>query len=118
MKSTIFWDITPCSLLSVNRSFGGTYRLHLQSRKNKLNQPPAFTLVSCSGYFFDPEDGSDVFLRKQVAFTLVSCSPYFLDSEDGGDMFLRKQVAFTLVFCLAYFFDPEDGSDVFLRNVH
>jgi hypothetical protein len=29
VKSTIFWDITPCSLLSVNRGFGGTYRLHL-----------------------------------------------------------------------------------------
>jgi hypothetical protein len=31
MKSTIFWDITLCSLLSVNRLFGGTYR-HLLSR--------------------------------------------------------------------------------------
>jgi hypothetical protein len=33
MKSTIFWDITPCSSLSVNRCFGGTYRLHLQGRR-------------------------------------------------------------------------------------
>jgi hypothetical protein len=33
MKSSIFWDITPCSLLKVNRSFGGTYRLHLQGWK-------------------------------------------------------------------------------------
>jgi hypothetical protein len=33
LKSTIFWDITPCSLLKVNRRFGGTYRLHLQGRK-------------------------------------------------------------------------------------
>jgi hypothetical protein len=33
VKSTIFWDITPCSPLSVNRSFGGTYRLHTQGRK-------------------------------------------------------------------------------------
>jgi hypothetical protein len=32
LKSTIFWDITPCSPLSVNRRFGGTYRLHLQGR--------------------------------------------------------------------------------------
>jgi hypothetical protein len=30
MKSIIFWDITPCSLLKVNRRFGGTYCLHLQ----------------------------------------------------------------------------------------
>jgi hypothetical protein len=30
MKSTIFWDITPCSPLKVTCCFGGTYRLHLQ----------------------------------------------------------------------------------------
>jgi hypothetical protein len=28
MKSSIFWDITPCSLLKVNRRFGGIYHLH------------------------------------------------------------------------------------------
>jgi hypothetical protein len=33
LKNTIFWDITPCSPLSVDRRFGGTYRLHLQGRK-------------------------------------------------------------------------------------
>jgi hypothetical protein len=33
IKSTIFWDITRCSPLNVNRSFGGTYRLHLQNRR-------------------------------------------------------------------------------------
>jgi hypothetical protein len=36
MKSTTFWDITSCSPLSVSRCFGGTYRLHLKGRKNKL----------------------------------------------------------------------------------
>jgi hypothetical protein len=30
MKSNIFWDITPCSPLKVNRRFGGAYRLNLQ----------------------------------------------------------------------------------------
>jgi hypothetical protein len=33
MKSIIFWDIMPCSSMSVNRRFRGTYRLHLQGRK-------------------------------------------------------------------------------------
>jgi hypothetical protein len=28
---TIFWDITPCSPLSVNRRFGGTYPLHFRA---------------------------------------------------------------------------------------
>jgi hypothetical protein len=32
-KSSIFWDITPCSSWKVNRRFGGTCRLHLQGRK-------------------------------------------------------------------------------------
>jgi hypothetical protein len=26
--------------------------------------PPAFTVISCSAYFFDPEDGGDMFLRN------------------------------------------------------
>jgi hypothetical protein len=29
----IFWDITRCSSLEVNRRFGGTYCLHLQGRR-------------------------------------------------------------------------------------
>jgi hypothetical protein len=33
LKSDIFWDITPCSPLKVNRRFWGTYRLHLQGRR-------------------------------------------------------------------------------------
>jgi hypothetical protein len=30
MSSTIFWDMTPCSLV---KRFGGTYLLHLQNRR-------------------------------------------------------------------------------------
>jgi hypothetical protein len=33
--------MTPCSLLSVNRRFGGTYRLHLQGRRNMFSKKPA-----------------------------------------------------------------------------
>jgi hypothetical protein len=32
IKSFIFWDITPCSPFKANWRFGGTFRLHLQSR--------------------------------------------------------------------------------------
>jgi hypothetical protein len=28
MKSTVFWDITPCSPLKVYRRFGGTYEYY------------------------------------------------------------------------------------------
>jgi hypothetical protein len=33
LRSSVFWDITPCSPLKVNQNFGGTCRLHLQGRK-------------------------------------------------------------------------------------
>jgi hypothetical protein len=56
MKSTIFWDMTPCIPLSFSRRFGGTYHL-------LANLPPACSLV-CWTYFFDPEDGGDMFLRN------------------------------------------------------
>jgi hypothetical protein len=48
MKSTIFWDTTPCSPLSVNRRFGVTHHLHLQDRKNKLSKKPAWKQVCVS----------------------------------------------------------------------
>jgi hypothetical protein len=51
MKSSIFWDITPCSPLKFSRHFGGTYRLHLQGRRIcQASLPSDFTLISCSAY--------------------------------------------------------------------
>jgi hypothetical protein len=58
MKSTIFWDITPCSPLKVNQSFGGTYHLNLQGLATCFHS--GFLI----GVFFDPEDGDDMFLRN------------------------------------------------------
>jgi hypothetical protein len=49
-KSTVFWDLTRCSPLSVNRRFGGTYRLHLHGRKNKLSNKPAWKHVASSDF--------------------------------------------------------------------
>jgi hypothetical protein len=31
--NSIFWDVTPCSPLKVNRRFGRTYLLHFQDRR-------------------------------------------------------------------------------------
>jgi hypothetical protein len=55
LKSIIFWDVTPCSLLRCNRRFGGTYRIFCL--------PPAYLLVLLK-FFFDPEDGGDMFLSE------------------------------------------------------
>jgi hypothetical protein len=59
-KSTIFWDITPCSPLSVIQRFGGTYRLHLQRKIILL--ATCFHAGFLLSLFFDPEDGGDMFL--------------------------------------------------------
>jgi hypothetical protein len=45
-KSINVWDVMPCSALSVNRRFGGTYRLHLQGRRNKFSKIPASNQVA------------------------------------------------------------------------
>jgi hypothetical protein len=34
LKNAVFWDVSPCSSC-VNRSFGGSYRLHLQGGQNR-----------------------------------------------------------------------------------
>jgi hypothetical protein len=67
IKNYIFWDITPCSLLKVNRCFGGTCRLHLQRRKisQPRNQHEASSKQNwfLTWFIFDPEYG-DTFLRN------------------------------------------------------
>jgi hypothetical protein len=65
MKSVILWDMTPCSLSSFNRRFGGIYRLHLQGRRNKFSKTQQESRwQACWTYFYDPEDGGDMFFRK------------------------------------------------------
>jgi hypothetical protein len=60
MKCTIFWDITPCNPLSVNRRFGGTYDLHLQGRKM------SWASNQRENRWLPPEDGGDVPLKCQL----------------------------------------------------
>jgi hypothetical protein len=66
MKSSIFWDKTPCSPLKPIRCFGGTRRLHLQGRRisHARNHHEAGTKQSkLHAGLFDPEDGN-IFLRN------------------------------------------------------
>jgi hypothetical protein len=57
-----FWDITPCSALSVNRRFGGTCRLHLEGRKDKLSKKSAWKQMARL-----PSSGSKKPAWKQLA---------------------------------------------------
>jgi hypothetical protein len=56
MKSSIFWDPTPCNTLKGNRRFEGTFLLDLQGRRisRARNQREAAYL----------EDGGNMFLRN------------------------------------------------------
>jgi hypothetical protein len=75
MTSTIFWDITPCSPLKVNRRFEGTYRLHLHGRKKKASKKPAWKQVAVdfqrTTRRYIPED-STPHNRKIVRLSFIS----------------------------------------------
>jgi hypothetical protein len=80
MKSSIFWDMTLCSLLKVSRCFGETYRFHIQFQRisQARNQREA-------GSRYQAESGSACYLLH-AGFLL----DLFFDPKDGGDMFLRN----------------------------
>jgi hypothetical protein len=61
MKSSISWDITPCSPFKRNWCFEGTYYLHLQSQRRALLST-CFHARFLFCLLFDPEDGGDMFL--------------------------------------------------------
>jgi hypothetical protein len=52
VMKTIFWDITPCSSLKVDRRFRGTNNLHL-----RRHLATCFYAGTLRGLFFDPEYG-------------------------------------------------------------
>jgi hypothetical protein len=62
MKSPIFWNITPCIPLIINRRFGGPRRLHFHEPTES-----AFYLLH-TGFllclFFDHGDGGEMFFRN------------------------------------------------------
>jgi hypothetical protein len=52
IKSSVFWNVTPCSPMKVNGRFGGTYRLHFQGRwvSQKRNEHELGSKHSSSGW--------------------------------------------------------------------
>jgi hypothetical protein len=95
MKSTVFWDITPCSTLKVNRRFGVTYRLYLQGTVGfevltavAVKSTIFWDITPCSTLKVNRRFGATYRLHLQgrrisraelclpAAFLLVSCSSY------------------------------------------
>jgi hypothetical protein len=71
MKSTTFWNITQCTLFKVNRSFGGTCRLHLHGRKISRAR-----------------DQRERRWQAELCFHAGLLLDLFSDREDGGDIFV------------------------------
>jgi hypothetical protein len=59
MQSSVFWDVTPCSPLEVNRHFRGT-------AGSKFNNQACYLFHAgfLLSLFFDPEGGGDISLRN------------------------------------------------------
>jgi hypothetical protein len=72
IKSTVFWDITPCSPLKVNQCFGATYRLHLQGLRISQGRDQREGRWQAELLFFVSEDGGDMLLRKVGTLPLTS----------------------------------------------
>jgi hypothetical protein len=66
--STIFWDITPCSLVHNYRRIGAKYNLHLQDRR--MSQ--ACSKLSRLLGLFGPEDGGSAFFRNSTRLQAVT----------------------------------------------
>jgi hypothetical protein len=67
-KSTVSWDITPCSQLKVNRRFERNISPPSSGSKNKASKQALLATYYHAGFllglFFDPENGGDMFLRN------------------------------------------------------
>jgi hypothetical protein len=103
LKSTIFWSITPCSPLSVNRRFGATYRLHLQGLQKKLSKKPA--------YFVDPEDGGYMFLLNvgwhSTDYTALYPRIWYSSQPPlSKPKILQIKIYFTILFQTEHSFSP------------
>jgi hypothetical protein len=72
-KSTIFWDITPCSPLSVNRRLGGTYCLHLQGKKNNVRGDKLISKSEVS-WVMRP-NGAQKSIHSLLLASCLACSP-------------------------------------------
>jgi hypothetical protein len=72
IKNLTIWDITPCSLLKINRHLTGTYRLHIYGLRISHASKVLYADLSL-GLMSDPEDGGDWFLRNVSWFRLHGC---------------------------------------------
>jgi hypothetical protein len=109
MKITIFWDITPCSPLSVNRRFGGTYCLHLQGRKISRARSQCKSRWQAEPKVNRRFRGTYRLLQGQSASQASN-----QQKQAAGSVWMNKLnlPPASPGFLLGILFDPKDGGDV------
>jgi hypothetical protein len=100
VKSSIFWDITPCSPLSVNRRFGGTCRLHhLDNKQTSVGFGVLTALVMKRTIFWDITPCSPLSVNRRFGGT---CRLHLLDNKQSSVGF---EVLIALVMKSSIFWD-------------
>jgi hypothetical protein len=88
MLSSIFGDITPCSLLKVNRHFRGTFHLHLQGWRlcQARNQHEAGSKQHCllhAGFYKHVGTHTSIILKSTIFWDITPCSPMRVNRRFG-----------------------------------
>jgi hypothetical protein len=97
-------DIQPCSPLKVNRRFGGTYYLCLQSRRlsqAKNRHEGSRNAVFFIGLFLDRDDEGDMFLRD-VDWLSTDCMALYSRCKNSSNKikFSRQFLVYTPILNL------------------
>jgi hypothetical protein len=117
MKNIIFWDMTPYSPLSFHRWFEGTYRLHLQGRRNKFSknqQARRWQVFRLAEYSCLP-----VF-AELISSTLKMEAICSFETSVETQRTIRRHIPEDDTLQASFFrlhSDPTNGINTFLRNV-
>jgi Na+-translocating ferredoxin:NAD+ oxidoreductase RnfD subunit len=92
MKSSIFWIITPCSLLIANRCFGGKCRFNLQlALLATCFMLISYLVATCSSWTFVDFKSTTHRYIQNIHITIVNIS-----SKDNSGTYKRIMKLFTL----------------------
>jgi hypothetical protein len=97
MKSCIFWDMTPCSPLKINRRFRGTcFRIYEEAMHETSMKQAArgilLMMVSVSmnemALYYGRQNSSRILLPARACLLGL-----LIDADDAGSSFLRNYTA-------------------------
>jgi hypothetical protein len=87
-KSTIFWNMTPCSLVEIYRHFGGIFRITKSEPSKHRSREITWFLLAL---FFDPDDVSSKSIRNVSEFLPDYTASLLCLSRVVASVFLQRQ---------------------------